>query len=100
MSEKNESTRSLQNNNIVIIIKNDVNHDDVHYLQLKTDQISFPIRFNMTNINGIKTSGHHLLSLLIFGLAHRLMWEGILFRQNLVVNRTNFVNFTVKDVCK
>ncbi len=100
MSVKNESIRSLQNNKIVVIIKNDTNHDDIHHFKLNIDQISFPIQFNLTNIKGIKGTGPHLLSLLIFGFTHRLLWEGTLFRQNLTVDRMNFVDFTVKDVCK
>ena len=68
MSENNELIRSLQNSNIVVIIKNDTNHDDVHHFELNIDQITFPIQFNITNIKGIKGTGPHLLSLLIFWL--------------------------------
>jgi len=38
------------------------------------------------------------MSLLIFGYTYRLLWEGVLFRQNLVVNRINSISFMVKDM--
>ncbi len=97
--EKNVSTRSLQDNNLVLIIKNDVNHDIVHHIKLNVDQISFPIRFNVTNINEI-SHGSHLMVLLIFGYTHRLLWEGAVFRQNLISNQVNSITFIVRDVCK
>jgi hypothetical protein len=100
LSDKNQSTPSLENDNLILIIKNDENHDDIHHLTLKIDQTSFPIRFNMTNIKEIKKTGIHVLTLLIFGFTHRLLWEGVLLRENLVVNQANYVTFIVKDVCK
>jgi hypothetical protein len=83
-----------------LIIKNGRNHDDIYHLQLKIDQGSFPIRFNLINIKEIKTTGIHLLTLLIFGLTHRLLWEGVVLRQNLIINSVNHITFIVKDVCK
>ncbi len=96
----NESTAPLINNNLILMIKNAVNHDDIHHLKLKIDQNSFPFRFNLTNIEQIKSDGFHLLTLLIFGFTHRLLWEGIIFRQYLFVNHINNITFIVKDVCK
>jgi hypothetical protein len=98
--ENNQSTPSLVNNNLILIIKNDGNHDDIYHLQLKLGQNSFPLRFNFVNIKQIKTNGIHLLTLLIFGFTHRLLWEGILFRQYLFVNHVNNITFIVRDVCK
>jgi hypothetical protein len=100
LSEKNQWTSSLSNDNLVLIIKNDGNYDDIYHLRLKMGQDSFPIRFNITDVKEIKHTGNHLLTLLIYGLTHRLLWEGVLFRQNLIVNRTNHITFIVKDVCK
>lgn len=99
-SERNESTPSLANTTVVLIIKNDANHSDVHHLQLKHDQNTFPIRFNLTDVKEIRVSGAHLLTLLIFGYTHRLLWEGALFRQHLSVNQLNNIVFHVEDVCK
>ena len=90
----------LANTNLVLIIKNDANHSDVHHLQLKHDQNAFPIRFNLTNVNEIGVSGNHLLTLLIFGYTHRLLWEGALFRKCLSVNQLNRIVFHVEDVCE
>lgn len=90
----------LKDNNVVIIIKNDAYHNDIHHLKLKVNQTSFPIKFKLTNIKQIKNTGIYLLSLLIFGFNHRLLWEGVLFRQHLIANRVNYNTFIVKDVCK
>jgi hypothetical protein len=98
--EKNVFTRSLQNNNLFLIIKNDENHDVVHHIKLSVNEISFPIRFNVTNIKEITSNGSYLMTLLIFGYIHRLLWEGALFRQNLVLNHVNSITFIVRDVCK
>jgi len=67
---------------------------------MKINQTSFPFNFNLTNIKEIKTTGIYLLTLLIFGYTHRLLWEGSLFRYHLTVNQINSVTFIVKDVCK
>jgi len=72
----------------------------VHHLKLNVHQTSFPIKFNIVNINEIKRTGDHLLSLLIFGYPHHLLWEGTLFRQHLIVNQPNSITFIVKDVCE
>jgi hypothetical protein len=99
--EKNQSTQSLINNNLVLIIRTDVNDDDdIHHLQIKLEQNSFPIQFTFTNIKQIKTNGIYFLRLLIFGFTHRLLWEGILFQQYLFVNHVNNITFIVRDVCK
>jgi hypothetical protein len=88
------------NNNLVLIIKNDTNQNDIHSLQLKMNQDSFPIRFNFENIDYIKKDGTYLIALLVFGFTHRLLWEGIMFQQNLFVNHVNNITFIVRDVCK
>jgi len=100
LPEKNQSIASLVNNSLVLIVKNDGNHDDIHQLQLKIDQSSFPIHFNITNIKEITNTGTHLLTLLIFGFTHRLLWESVLVQQSLIVNQANHITFIVKDVCK
>jgi hypothetical protein len=100
MSYLNESTWPLQNSVLLIIIKNDSNHTDVHHLRLNISQPSFPIRFTMNNLIQISRNGNYLLSLLIFGYPHRLLWEGVLFRQPLRAYQKNSITFTVKDVCK
>lgn len=87
-------------NNLVLIIKNDENHDDVHYLKLSVNQISFPINFNLTNMDKITNSGPHLMTLLIFGFTHRLLWEASFSRQNLIINHVNPITFVIKDVCE
>jgi hypothetical protein len=73
---------------------------DIYHFKLKINEINFPFRFNLTNIKQIKTNGIYLLSLLIFGYSHRLIWEGILFQQYLMINHTNSITFILKDVCK
>jgi hypothetical protein len=100
LSEKNQSTSSLVNCHLVLIIKNDDNHDDIYYRRLGIPQDSFPIRFDITDVKEITHTGNHLLTLLIFGFTHKLLWEGVSFRQNLIVNRANDITFIVKDVCK
>jgi len=85
---------------LVLIIKNDKNHSDVHNLRLNLNQSSFPIHFIMRNLVEIKRTGNYLLSLLIFGYPHKLLWEGVLLRQVLNVGTTNTIRFTVQDVCK
>jgi hypothetical protein len=90
----------LQNNNLVLIIKDDRNHDDVHHMKLNVNQNSFPIKFYIANIEEITNNGSHLMIVLIFGYTHRLLWEGILSRQYLVWNHVNSIIFIVRDVCK
>lgn len=97
LSEKNESSWLLENNNVILMIKN---VRDIYHFKLKINEINFPFRFNLTNIKQIKTNGIYLLSLLIFGYSHRLIWEGILFQQYLMINHTNSITFILKDVCK
>ena len=99
-SRGNEATWPLQNANLVLMIKLDANHSDVHHLKLNLTQSSFPIRFMLRNVDEIKHTDDYLLSLLIFAYPHRLLWEGVLFRQHLIVETTNSINFTVQDVCK
>jgi hypothetical protein len=82
------------------MIKQDTNHDDVHNLRLNVRQSSFPFNFIIRNITGVKHTGVYLLSLMIFGYTHRLLWECVLFRQHLAINQMNLVTFTVHDVCK
>lgn len=82
------------------MIKNDANHDDVHHLQLRHEQDSFPLHFNLSNVREIHTNGNYLLTVLIFGYTHRLLWEGVLFRQHLAVNQANHITFHVQDVCE
>jgi hypothetical protein len=93
--ENNQSTPSLVNNSLILIIKNNANH-----VELKINQDSFPIWFNFANIKQIRKNGIHLLTLLIFGFTHRLLWEGIIFRQNLFINHVNNITFIVRNVCK
>jgi hypothetical protein len=100
ISYHNESTWSLQDANLALIIKQDGNHDETHNLRLNIKQSSFPIYFTMENVVGIKHDGNHLLILLIFGKSQRLLWEGTLFRQHLKVNQMNTIHFMVHDVCK
>ncbi|CAF1318351.1 unnamed protein product [Rotaria sp. Silwood1] len=97
-SYQNESTWLLMNTTLVLIIKHDINHTDVHHLKLNLSQSSFPINFTMKNLTEIKHSDEYLLSLLIFGYPHRLLWESILFRQYLIINTKNFLTFIVQDV--
>ena len=97
---RNENTWSLQNTNLVLIIKQDTNHEQVHHLRLSVNQSSFPFNFIMRNITEIKNSAVHLLSLFIFGKPHLLLWEGVLFRQYLTINHLNSITFIVQDVCK
>ncbi len=54
----------------------------------------------MKNLTEIKNNDDYLLTLLIFGKSHRLLWEGALFRQYLTANQTNSITFIVQDVCK
>ncbi len=84
----------------MLIIKHDTNHNDIHHLRLNLNQSSFPFRFTLNNLTKITRSTNYLLSLLIFGYPHRLLWEGILFRHALTANSKNSVEFTVEDVCK
>jgi hypothetical protein len=100
ISYHNESTSPLQNANLVLIIKQEKNHDDIHHLQLNMDQSSFPIHFSMKNLAEIKHNGNYLLTLLIFGKPHRLLWESALVQQYLKVNQINLITFIVHDVCK
>ncbi|CAF0736883.1 unnamed protein product [Rotaria sordida] len=97
-SYQNESTWFLKNGTIVLIIKRDANHTDVRHLRLNLSPSSFPINFTMKNLTEIKHSGDYLLSLLIFGYPHRLLWESVLFRQYLKTNTKNFLTFIVQDV--
>ena len=90
----------MTDGNIVVIIKNDANHDDFHHLKLQANQTNFPLRFRLTNIQELRSDGTYLISLLIFGLTNRLLWEATIFRQHLKVNDDNFISFIVKDVCK
>ena len=82
------------------MIKNDTNHEDVHHLQLKHGQESFPLHLNLTNVREIHADGDYLLTVLLFGYTHRLLWEGILFRQHLSANQANHITFHVQDVCE
>lgn len=100
LSEKNQSTWSLQDNNFVLIIKNDTYHNEIYHLKLTVNQESFPLQFNLTNIKEIQNTGIYLLSLLIFDYTHQLLWEGILVRQHLIANHSNSITFIVQDVCK
>jgi hypothetical protein len=100
LPSQNEHTRSLQNANLILIIKQDVNHGDVHHLRLNVNQSLFPIHFIIKNITEIKNNGVYLLSLLILGQSHRFLWEGLLFRQHLSVNHVNDITFIVQDVCE
>ena len=100
LSERNEPTPSLVDTNLVLMIKNDANHNDVHHVQLRHGQDSFPLHFNLTNVKEIQATGEHLLTVLIFGYTHRLLWEGILFRQHLLANQQNHITFHVQDVCE
>jgi hypothetical protein len=99
-SHNNLSTWPLKNTNLVLIIKFDKNEEKVHQLRLNITQASFPFTFIFKNIDEIKTSGHHLLSLLIFGYPHLLLWETVFFQQHLQVNQINNITFEVHDVCK
>ena len=98
-SRGDEATWSLQNANLILIIKRDTNHSDLH-LKLNLNQSSFPFHFILRNLNEIKRTDNYLLSLLIFGYLHRLLWEGMLLRQRLAVDSTNAVTFIVQAVCK
>jgi hypothetical protein len=100
VSENNLSIRPLENINLVLIIKDDKNHDDIHQMKININQNTFPIKFHISNIKEITKNGSHLMTILIFGHTHRLLWEGILSRHYLVWNHMNLINFTVRDVCK
>jgi hypothetical protein len=67
---------------------------------MKFREKSFPIQFNFLGIKQIKTNGIYLMTLLIFGFTHRLLWEGVLFHQYLSVNHVNNITFIARDVCK
>ena len=100
MAAKNESTRLLKGGNMFLVIQNDGNQNEMHHLQFKIGRSSFPINFTASKINEIKSTGFYLLSLLVFGNPHRLLWEKTLFRQHLVADQTNSITFIVNDVCK
>lgn len=99
-SKNNQSTSSLKKMNLFLIIKNDRNHNEMYHFQEQIVQDSFPLSFNWTEIKQIQMTEKYLFTVLIFGYPHRLLWEGIVFRQNLIVNQTNRINFIVDDVCK
>ena len=98
--ESDESSSSLIDSNIFVIIKNDTEHDEFHHLKFRASQTNFPLRFKSTDIEELQNNGVYLVSLVIFGSTHQLLWEATIFRQHLKVNDDNFISFIVKDVCK
>ena len=85
---------------LFLMIKSDRNHNEVYHFQERIVQDSFPLSFNWTKIKQIQMTENYLLTVLIFGYLHRLLWEGTLFRKRLTLNQTNRINFFVDDVCK
>ena len=99
-SRDNEQTWSLENANLVLMIKDDLNHNIIHHFKLNVTQSIFPIHFQLTDLHEIQHTNEYLVSLLIFAYPHRLLWESTLARQRLTANRTNSINFVVGDVCE
>ena len=79
-SRENQQTWSLENSTLVLIIKHDMNHTDIHHIKLNVNQSTFPIHFRINNLHQIKSEDDYLLTLLIFGYPHRLLWESSLPR--------------------
>ena len=75
-------------------------HTEFYHFKLKLNHTNFSLKFTLADTVEIKRNGIYLISLLIFGLTHRLLWENTIFRQYLSVNHTNSLTFIVKDVCK
>ena len=99
-AKNNQLTWSLARANLALILKHDENREEVHQLRLTIHQASFPLTFNFSLTNKIEHDAYYLISLLIFGFPHHLLWECASFRQHLKVNKMNHINFTVMDVCE
>ena len=98
-SEQNQSTVSLIDQTLTLMIKDQNTHNHLYFSQMKINQNAFPFHFNLTNIKQIKQSGTYFIILFIFGFPYRLLWESILSRQYLSANSPNHINFTVNDFC-
>lgn len=86
--------------NLVLILRHDQNEEEVHHLQLNIDQQSFPGMFAFPLPEEIEENGYYLITLLIFGFPHRLLWECTFLRSELKVNEDNHIHFTVTNVCE
>ncbi|CAF1185143.1 unnamed protein product [Rotaria sordida] len=97
ISHHNEYTDSLKDANLIVITKQSINHDDIHHLQLNTNQSSVPIYLTIKNITENKNSSIYLLSLLVFDESNQSSWENLLFQQYLPVDHVNFTTFIVHN---
>lgn len=98
-SKNNQLTWSLGGTNLVLIVRN-AKKQEMHQLRLTIDQASFPFTFKVPLTREVGEDAHYLMTLLVFGFPHRLLWECILFQQHIEVHQVNNINFTVMDVCK
>ena len=55
-SRDNEQTWSLENGNLVLMIKHDLNHNNVHHFKLNVTQSTFPFHFQLTNLHDVNMS--------------------------------------------
>ena len=94
-----QPTWSLEGSTLAVILKNEKNQE-MHQLRLSIDQVSFPLTFKISLTDKIQDDAFFLVSLLIFGLSHRLLWECVSFPQQIMVHQVNNINFTVMDVCE
>jgi len=90
---------SLAGTNLALILKNRDRQEEVYQLRLTIQHGTFPFTFTFDKLDKIQT-GIYLLSLLIFGYPHRLLWECTFFQQELIVNEINIIIFWVTDVCE
>ncbi len=86
--------------NLALILKNSENQEQVLQLRLELPPKPFPFTFLFQNINEIQINGLYLLSLLIFGFPHQLIWECALVNQKLIAGQVNYILFDVHYVGK
>lgn len=86
--------------NFVLILKHDQNEEEVHHLQLNIDQQTFSGMFASPLPEDIDEDGYYLVTLLVFGLPHRLLWESAFSRNQFKVNEDNHFDFTITNVCE
>ena len=99
-SRENKETWSLENGTLVLIMKHDINHTNVHHIKLNLNRSKFPIHFQVNNLHQIKSDDDYLISLLIFAYPHQLLWESSLTRQQIKIHQMNSFRFPVEDLCK
>jgi hypothetical protein len=86
--------------NLALILKSSENQEQVLQLRLELPPKPFPFTFLFQNINEIQINGLYLLSLLIFGFPHQLIWECALVNQTLIAGQVNYILFDVHYVGK